>query len=314
MADRYDGTGKHSSSQRQGRNDSTEIYTSLDELDAYVQGLRVYYQIDDELVRSFSAKFELPKNSATSRLKALSKDKTYCTGFLTEESYNMSIIDLHTKSIDDHKIIARFLAETLFESSSKDCGVMVVQLFFYDELKMLTPLTLGSILLDAVLAKILASSYRHWDPIIVYYKRRGQGIYEYHIIMTVLKALISRFLEECHQYTMHFVFSGIRPLHMGDEQRLSLARFMIDMGRFVRTVLPEGSKRKVKCVFSGDALFGCLFHHLESEKEQTKGNPEETDIFRQMLMLDWDKNGDWNNYYQRVRFRKKPVSSDNSKP
>jgi hypothetical protein len=299
MADRYD-TGKPSSLHKQDRNNGAGTIfreLNLDDLMVYVTDLRKKYRIHGLILKSFHPECKLPEPSP--RTEALSKNDRYHTEFLKEENYNMSIIDLNTESEDEHTIMSRFLIDSLFESSGGKHGPMVIYIFCYDQLEMLTPLILSTILLQVILNELFNDSYKDWNSIKVDYNGRFQDWREYEITMEILKVLISQVLEDYPEDTMHFVFGGMRPFDLDEDQRLSLARFMIDMGRLVRTVLPGGDKRKVKCTFSGNVLFECLSHHLESEKAQRRGNPKEEEIFRQMLMLAFDRHGEWENIWFR---------------
>lgn len=219
----------------------------------------------------------------------------------------MSIIDLNTVSVEEHTSMTRYLTDSLFRSSGGKHGPMVIHILCYDQLETLTPLFLSTMLLDAILDEVFNDPYIDRRSIKIDYKGRSQGRREYEINMKLLTGLISQILKVSSEDTMHFVFSGMRPLPLDDEQRIGLARFMIDMGqlmRTVRTTFPEKDNKMVKCIFSGNYLFGCMYHHLESEKEHRRGKPEE-DIFRQMLMLQFDEHGDWRKrYYQRIRFQK----------
>lgn len=289
MADRYE-TGQPSSSHSQGENNGTETVAqgyTLHELHEYFKRLRIKYKISLQLVESFNAKFKVREPIApTERRTALLDDFRYHTEFLIEGKYNVSIIDLQTESLYEHGIITTAIADSLFKNSPQG-GVLVIHIYCYEEHKLLTPLVLILMVLNAIREKLSTDSYRDCHSIIVGDKRRVPGEFEYDTTLKLLEALISRFLEKRPNDTIHFIFSGMYPCDMDKEELLSLTQFIIDMSRLVSTVLPKGAWRAVKCIFCGHHLFAYLLPYLRSEKQRS-GNPEEKEIFGQMLMLKWE--------------------------
>lgn len=200
----------------------------------------------------------------------------------------MAIIDLDTDSLYDHGTITKFLSDSLIGSPPKS-EVMLIHIYCYDKVKMVTPLYLSIALLDSLLKILSTEPYKDCLSIKVgdearqYYRKNYQTIWE------LLGELISRVCEKRPEETMHFIFSGIRPRDTDEGHRLALARFIIDMGHLLNTALPTQDKREIKCVFGGNLLFGCLLYHLQAEKEKKRGEPKEKKIFRQILMLKWDQ-------------------------
>lgn len=310
MANRYD-IGKPSSSHRQDRNNGAETLFreyNFNGLERYAMELGTIYHLNERILEFFHPKLailepsQMPASQMPAQTIALSNDAQYDTEFLREESYNMSIIDLNTVSRDDHISITQFLISSLFYSSGGTRGPMIIHIFCYDEPDMLTPLNLSVILLQSILKKLYKDSHIDRKSIRIACNGSGQDMREYEITMEILRVLISRILKDYPEDTMHFVFGGIRSCYLTEGQQLSLARFMIDMGGLVRSVLPRGDMRKVKCTFSGNALSECVLPHLRREEEQRRGLPQQEAIFRQMLMLALYKDRYQNFYYERVRF------------
>lgn len=318
MADRYD-IEKSSSLHRQDRNNGAETRSREDNFDGlsadatmkynfdglqrYAADLSTKVHIHEHILKSFNQELVLLERCQMSaQTMALSKNTQYDTEFLREQSYNMSIIDLKTDSEADHLNITRFLKSSLLHSSGGTRKPMIIHIFCYHGSQMLTPLHLSVILLQSILKRLYRNRYIDWKPIEVVCNGIGQNWVDYEITMELLKVLISRVLKDYPEDTMHFVFGGIRSSHLDEKQRLGLARFMIAMGGLVRAVLPQGDMGKVKCAFSRNALFEGVLPYLESEREKTRGVPEQEEIFGQMLMLALYKDGCQNFYYERVRF------------
>lgn len=199
----------------------------------------------------------------------------------------MSIIDLDTNSHYDQGIITASVADSFVESSPK-FGVMLIHIFCHDKVKILTPFYLSLGLLDSILNMLCTEPYGECLSIRVSHTVRQDEKFYYEPTMELLRALISRVLEKRRKETMRFVFSGIQPWGLVTDNRPGLARFLIDMGRLMNSVLPQEQQRKVKCVFCGDILFGCLVDYLKSEKGLKRGDPDEQEIFRKILMLKWN--------------------------
>lgn len=306
MADRYE-AGQPSSSHRQDRNNGAQTHSweyTLDDLAEYATDHGTKYGIHERILDSCQPELApLDLNQMPERITALWHDDRYYTGFLRNKSYNISIIDVNTESKEDHISITKLLQKSLSERSGGRREPMVIHIFCYEELKMLTPLYLSIILLQSILKRFYRNPDVDWKSIKVISTRNDKNWREYEITIELLKVLISQILEDHPEETMHFVFSGICPSYIDEEERLSLARFMIEMGQIVRNALPQGDMRMMKCAFSGDGLFQYVFRHLELEKAQRRCIPEQEEIFRQMLMLTFCEDANQNNYYERIRFK-----------
>lgn len=289
VADRYD-VGKSGISQREAQIDYTERGTrqySLKQLKADINHICREFQLEN-LVAFFGANFKVPKPlPMTDRRKVLSNDSRFCRNFLEEGSYNTLIIDLDTSSAYEHGIITTYIADSLVNSSPKS-GVMLIHISCYGKVEMLTPFCLSTALLQFVMDLLPPESFGDCLSIKVGIQATQNKTKYYEPTMQLLEASIS-LLEKHQKKTMHFIFSGIQPCDTDEDQRLALARFIIDMGRLASTVLPKGEERMVKCVFCGDILFGCLLDDLKSEKKVKCYDPEEQEIFRKILMLKWDR-------------------------
>lgn len=292
---------------------------SLKDLEEFSEDLRSTHRItdltDDYLVQSvlstgsvLSEPDELDEE--TPQLKALLRHDLFAKDFLTTKRFNLSILDLQSKSRTDHEIMARRLdrrltpdvQHTLDGDLGPEGKVWVIHIFCYDQGRKLTPLTLSLILLESILSQIgarastkdLVFKVNH-EPTRI----ENSTMPNYQKTMEVLQGLIYRILEKCPENTMHFIFTGIKRMDLGyplDE----LACFVIDMARLVRTVLPNQNNGMVKCIFCGHDLLetAYLFGYLEQHKYRLeRGNQEEKeeiqDILKNMLILKWNRYDGW---------------------
>lgn len=220
--------------------------------------------------------FSIPGSRDSLLKRGLSEGKL--EHFLKTERFPMSIIDLNYREEDEHKIVARYVEEKLCQGST----TWVIHLFCYNVSDRVTSLALSIILRRGILSKL-----PKLKPSSLYEKDWGickidpsmtADLTEYEFIMMMVANLISEVLKELPKRTIHFIFSGLRPSTMtNNEQRDGLTRFMLEMADMVKTISGDrDDDRMIKCVFCGDGLFDSLgLVRLLEEEGQT-------------LMLKWE--------------------------
>lgn len=306
MTNQYD-TGMSKSSPAQGHSNGIPgaEYYSLQMLEDFVNEIRLRHGIDDlgqSVLRSGSNISE--SDQETPRPNTLLQSHLFNTQFKDSNKFNTSLLDLRTNARNDHKIMAALLELCLTPTVKytveggirADSKVWVIHLFCYDiPVERFSPLTLSVIILKTLLARLRtkpSTKHRNWGHFEVIHKStrtENPSVLDHNRIMDVLHSLISRFLKECSEHTIHFVFTGIKYREFEYRRLYELSSFFIVMARLVRTVQND---RMVKCIFCGDGLLD-LLDCLEQKKERLKqGTKEENkDIqltLARTLMLRWN--------------------------